>query len=266
MGENWRRSNREEPVVLACEIDNTKPNSRYGPVIRNVYLIECCTQGHGTVTINGKEFSIGPGDCYVLLPGDAVVHTSSQDDPREGIWCAVDGLALGRYLKAANITSENPYAPRSAFGEACHWMQQILKYSEHPDGGTSLRQTACVYGILGAILQEQSIPSKESLIDKAIGLIETTYTEAINVRHLAQQVGLARAYFSTLFKEQTGLAPYQYLTTLRIHKACRLLEEETDRSVSEIAELVGLDPRNFARFFKKQTGQTPLEYRHARRG
>ena len=266
MPEPWQKVNREEPIVLACKIDDS-PGGKdhdYGPVIRDIYLLECCERGYGSVIINGKEFPIGPGDCYALLPGDSVTHTALAENPRYGIWCAVDGLALGRYLKAAGITSEKPFAAKEAFPEAYKWMQLMLKQTELTGSGASLLQTACVYGILGAILQSKTATDKESLVEKAIGFMEANYPDPLNVGNLAREVGLARAYFSTLFKEQTGLAPYQYLTTLRIRKACLLLVEEPDQSVAEIAELVGMDPRNFARFFKKEIGQTPLEYRHNR--
>lgn len=262
MGEKWRKANREEPMVLACKIDDPPAGGRYGPVIRDIYLLECCESGYGSVIINGKEHPIGPGDCYALLPGDAVIHTAAAEDPRRGIWCAVDGLALGRYLNAAGITSEKPFAAKNVFPEAYKWMKQMLSQTELSGGGVPLLQTACVYGILGAMLQNKASASKENLVEKAIGLMETNYPESLNIGSLSKQVGLARAYFTTLFTAQTGLAPYQYLTALRIRKACSLLVDEPDRSVAEIAELVGLDPRNFARFFKKEIGQTPLEYRH----
>ena len=102
---------------------------------------------------------------------------------------------------------------------------------------------------------------KEYLIEKAIGLMETNYAEDLNMTDLAGQVGMARAYFSTRFKEETGVTPHQYLTTLRIQKACLLLESSDGHSVEEIAYLVGSDPKNFSRQFKTHTGKTPLQYK-----
>ena len=151
MAERWQKVNREEPMVLACKPDEPPKNSRYGPVIRNIYLLECCEQGHGAVIINGKEHPIGPGDCYALLPGDSVTHVTAMDDPRQGIWCAVDGLALGRYLKAAGITSEKPFADKSVFPEFLKWMKLLLSLNEQTGSGVALTQTACIYGILGAV-------------------------------------------------------------------------------------------------------------------
>lgn len=261
MAERWRKVNREEPMVLACRADEPPKNSRYGPVIRDIYLLECCEKGYGAVIINGKEYPIGPGDCYALLPGDSVIHMTDMDDPRKGIWCAVDGLAIGRYLKAAGITSEKPFADKSVFPTFFKWMQQLLSLNGQTGSGVALTQTACIYGILGAILQAKTTIIGDNLVEKAIGIMETNYPDPISIGGLAKSVGLARSYFTTLFTEQTGLPPYQYLTRLRIRKACSLLTEDPDCPVAQIAELVGMDPRNFSRFFKREMGLSPLNYR-----
>ena len=74
--------------VLLAEYEHPKPGSTFGPVIRNLYYIECCTDGFGSITINGREFPIQAGDSYVLLPGDAVRHTADAARPRVGFSCA----------------------------------------------------------------------------------------------------------------------------------------------------------------------------------
>lgn len=261
MAERWRKANREEPMVLACKLDEPPAGVRYGPVIRDIYLLECCESGYGAVVINGKEHPIGPGDCYALLPGDSVTHLTDATDPRRGIWCAVDGLALGRYLKAAGITSDKPFVDKNAFPECLKWMKLLFSLNGKNGCGAVLTQTACVYGILGAILQSKSTPIGDDPVEKAIGLMETNYPENINIGDLARDVGLARAYFTTLFTQQTGLPPYQYLTQLRIRKACSLLIDKPHRPVAQVAELVGMDPRNFSRFFRRDMGVSPLAYR-----
>ncbi len=252
---------REEPVVLFCEWeDYLKPGQCYGPIVRDMYIIECCVAGYGSVVVNGREFPVGPGDCYILLPGDTVAHTADRKYPRQSYWCALDGLTIGRYLKQAGITAETPFAPPAVFDEVCGWVRKMVEQKGTQDGGTSLRQTACIYGILGALLRYQSATGGEEWVDKALGLMEARFHDDLSVEKIAREVGLERSYFSTLFKEKTGLAPHRYLTALRIRKACALMDGE-HCSVAEAAAAVGLDPRNFARLFKKETGKTPLQYK-----
>ena len=118
--------------------------------------------------------------------------------------------------------------------------------------------------MLGAMLRGKSTSKGDDLVKKAVGLMESNYHEALSMDSLAANVGLERSYFSVLFKEKTGMSPYQYLTALRIRKA-RILLRETDTGVARIAEAVGMDPRNFARLFKEETDETPLQYRQKHR-
>ena len=261
MSKTEKRTRRQEPVVLYCEKEeNLLPGQQYGPIIREVYIIECCTEGFGSVIINGREFAVGPGDCYILLPGDTVTHTANQKDPRCGYWCALDGLDLGRYFKEAGISSETPFAPKEAFGELCGWVKKMVSEWGSGDGGEQLRETACIYGFLGELLRKRSSSGADDWAERALGLMEAMFHEPLSVEVIAREVGLERSYFSVMFKEKTGMSPHRYLTSLRIRKACALMDGE-HCSVAEAAAAVGLDPRNFARLFKKETGKTPLEYK-----
>lgn len=138
--------NRQVPTVLYCEKEyNLLPGECYGPIIRNVYIIECCVEGYGSVIINEKEFSISPGDCYILFPGDTVIHTADSNEPRKGYWCAVDGLDLGFVFKEAGISSDFPFAPPELFSELCNCIQKMVAEWGCGDAGESLRETSCIY-------------------------------------------------------------------------------------------------------------------------
>lgn len=248
---------REDISVIYAERETPSPGSHFGPIIRNVYILECCISGYGSVTINGTEFPIGPGSCYILLPGDTVIHKADTENPREGYWCALDGISIEKHVENAGISSQNPFIAPELFEPICHIMEQLTQLWVCRDAGAQLRQTACAYGILGIMLQNKPATEKTSLIDMAVGLMQTHYPDPITVSGLADQVGLERTYFSDLFKQKTGHSPYQYLTKLRIQKACQLMQEH---SISDTAYLVGMEPHNFGRVFKKEIGCSPREY------
>ena len=250
---------RGEPFLCYCERDvRVAAGLHYGPVIRDLYIIECCTEGGGSIVINGREFLLGAGDCFVLLPGDTVIHTTSVQ--RSGVWCAVGGEPLAKSMAAAGITSENPFAPRDAFDTVVHAIERMLSMREESDPGVEWRRTACIYEIFGALLRTRRESVGNTSVQKAIGLMESRYHTSMTVGEIAACVGLDRAYFSTLFKSETGSTPHAYLCSLRIRKACALLQD-TDMPISSVAEAVGLDMRNFSRLFKGETGITPGQYR-----
>lgn len=252
--------NKQVPSVLYCEKEyDLLPGERYGPIIRNVYIIECCVEGYGSVIINDKEFSVSPGDCYILFPGDTVIHTADSTEPRKGYWCAVDGLDLGFILTEAGISSVSPFAPKELFFELCGCVQKMVAEWGSGDAGECLRETSCIYEFLGILLKHKKVTVYDDRIERAIGLMETKYHEQLSIDQIAYEIGLERSYFSVLFKEKTTVSPHKYLTALRIHKACELIEKE-HCNITDAAIATGLDPCNFARVFKRVIGKTPTEY------
>ena len=253
------RNNPPEIQLLFAEQEYIPPGRGSGPTVRSVYVIECCTGGKGSVTINGKKFPFCAGEAYVLLPGDAVRHDTYPNCHREGLWCALDGASVGKYLQEAGITSSTPYISPSLFNQVQHWLQNLVASWNSTDSGAGLRQTACAYGLLGVLLQNRPAAQTDTWLNKAIGYMQTNYGEELPVEKIADQIGLERSYFSARFKKKTGATPHQYLLRLRVQKARQLLET-TDFSVSEISYLVGLAPHNFSRIFKRETGITPQDY------
>ena len=256
------RIKSDEPVVLYCEKEtDLPPGITYGPVVRNVYIFETCVKGAGAVIVNGTEYPVKAGDCYILLPGDTVIHKTDSITPRQGIWCAVGGIAVGKYLKKAGISASNPFASPDAFDELYSCLSNMNSLWGSAEPGTSLRLTGCVYEFLSILFRNKRIQnSGDEWIDKALGIIESRYNEQLTVYDLARETGLDRAYFSTLFKSKLGISPREYIISFKLKRACSLLED-TSLSVSDIAESVGISQENFARVFKKELGASPLAYR-----
>jgi AraC-like DNA-binding protein len=126
--------------------------------------------------------------------------------------------------------------------------------------GAELRRTGEVYTLLGALGSSRPHIGSNAPVNKAIGIMETTYYTKLSVSDICRGVGLERAYFSTLFKSATGVSPHAFLTKLRIEKAATLIQDGC--SVSEAAESVGLSSVNFARQCRRVTGKSPLELKN----
>ena len=83
----------------------------------------------------------------------------------------------------------------------------------------------------------------------------------ITLECVSEQIGFNPAYFSTLFKKETGKNFLEYVTELRMQKAKNYLMQ-TDYDIAEIASSVGYgDLKYFSKLFKKNTGLSPSEFR-----
>lgn len=101
-------------------------------------------------------------------------------------------------------------------------------------------------------------------IYKAIHYMSNNYVEKITLEDVAAEIFLSSAYFSKIFKEQTGYNFSQYLNKLRIDKSKSLLRSSRIPLV-DIAGMVGYEDQSyFSKVFKKITGNSPGKYRNTR--
>lgn len=82
----------------------------------------------------------------------------------------------------------------------------------------------------------------------------------INLHSLAEHFNINATYICDLFKKSLGKTYNEYLTELRIGKACSLLVN-TELPIYTIADQVGYTTYYFNTIFKKRIHQTPLKYR-----
>jgi len=98
-------------------------------------------------------------------------------------------------------------------------------------------------------------------IRAAVELLHTNLCSHISIADVARSVNMSRSRFGHLFKMEMSQSPAQYLRTLRMKEAQRMLSE-TFLSVKEIrARLGNLDRSHFSREFEKFSGFTPTEFR-----
>ena len=96
-----------------------------------------------------------------------------------------------------------------------------------------------------------------------IRLMTADLNRRISLGELAKPVNVSRSHLCRMFRAETGMAPGQFLQTLRLREAAELLTT-TWLNVNEITEKVGYrDSSLFGRHFKNAYGLTPSRYREA---
>ena len=108
---------------------------------------------------------------------------------------------------------------------------------------------------------EAALTADNPAVLKALALIRENYMSDISLEDMARETCLAPGYFSTLFKQQTGVSFVKYLNNYRMDLAARMLCQ-TNRRVNEIAADVGVPGEShFIALFKQRFGMTPRTFR-----
>ena len=117
--------------------------------------------------------------------------------------------------------------------------------------------------------QEMYLKQREdstlSFVSRSIEYVGSHYADTdISIETVCRELGVSAAYFSTVFKKETGKTFISYLTDYRMEKAVELLMTTQDRTYM-IADKVGYaDSNYFSYVFKKQFGTSPSRYRAER--
>lgn len=111
-------------------------------------------------------------------------------------------------------------------------------------------------------VRKERTDTTKLLIEKAVQYVEEKYADSeLSVESVCGHLNVSSAYFSTIFKKETGKTFVNYLTHLRMERAVELLNTTEDKTYI-IAEKVGYsEPNYFSYVFKKQYGISPSKYR-----
>jgi len=106
---------------------------------------------------------------------------------------------------------------------------------------------------------------EHSQMDRRIRVVveylQANWCTRASVADLARSVNMSRWHFCHLFRAEMSQSPSQYIGTLRMREAQRMLSE-TFLTVKEIrARLGNIDRSHFSREFRTFCGLTPTEFR-----
>lgn len=147
----------------------------------------------------------------------------------------------------------------------------MLWESEQEKGIPPVQKVKRRCGYLLALLSEllahmqlRSVDEESSnTLQTIIRYCSEHFSENISLASLEKDLHLSKYHLSHLFHTKLGLPFNDYINSLRISEACRLLLN-TQKGVAQISEAVGFNtPRTFNRAFIRQIGLSPSEYRKA---
>lgn len=161
--------------------------------------------------------------------------------------------------------SSGLYQPTAKVANLVHsYLSKLLKEQENKELLHDATMNSLLNSLLITIMKSVTVSSKpepKNRILKIIDFIEQNYTEDINLDEIANEFFMSKFYLCHEFKKYTNRTIVQYINSLRIMHAQRVIMETT-RSFSDIASITGFSSSTqFYRVFKDIAGESPSEFR-----
>ncbi len=207
---------------------------------------------------------------------DGQVHLWVQDT---GCGIAAETLARIRQPRAAGGAAHSGESPAGLGLTIVQHLMQLhngeLRIESEPGRGTichlrlprTLGAPAAGEAIAHHPPRERPLrdPQTQHLAEKIRQFVAEHYTTNLTREQIAAALGVTPAYVSRIFRQQSGVALWDYVNAYRVARAGELLEH-SDLTITEVAFTAGFnDPAYFSRVFRKETGKSPAAYRAARR-
>lgn len=169
---------------------------------------------------------------------------------------AYDVCAKIAYLITIGV-EKNEKSVQQIFGDNKTIFETILKLSSLKDVEVWLRKIKS--GLCRFIASKETVQNNK-LVSAAKRYVIENFGISINLQDVASMLNISAGYFSTIFKQVTGISFIDYVTEVKINEAKRLLKE-SNYKIYEIAQKTGYENAYyFSKVFKKVTGLTPREY------
>ena len=223
--------------------------------------------GKGSLELDGREYDLHGGDCFLFQPGMTLSADNDHDEPLIVIYTHFDVIDVrGNVVKLNEIPFPSLYRKMSDpvfFTNILHRMLDCFYRSDKAGAGNWLMAALQEISHLDAGSSQFNAFSRVSeYIRELYTRINEHPEKDYSLRKLAGKAGYSPEHFSRLFKQHTGISFRESITRSRINQSEYLLSS-TQYSISQIAGIVGWpDIFLFSKLFKKHTGVSPTEYRN----
>ncbi|HCG34988.1 MAG TPA: hypothetical protein DER23_01460, partial [Clostridiales bacterium] len=233
---------------------------------RHDFYLQYMLGGELNVVLPQGERILHPGEMILYYPRTHIVYTNRTRETSY-LWLHYTGSDAESLTKRCNLPSHTILSV--GLGDKLHgnfrllFRELMLKQSHWQDESnahlirilTDFARAVHLRGSGGKSVYPAQLSA--SLL-----WMHAHFHEKFPLNILSNMENLSESRYRALFTHWTGMPPSEYLSTLRIRRACELFLT-TEMSVSAVAEECGYpDPLYFSRIFKKKMGVSPRAYKH----
>lgn len=225
--------------------------------------------GRGRGRIANTSYDLRPGTLLVLRPGDA---GDLHHDPAAGLTVAYthfDFFDAGsrRVHRPAEEWLPSRRINVTDIARMGELVSNVVRLRRDPHPLRRLEAGGAFWSVLAEVYRQDAqahghpLHTLDPRLGRVVEAIQYQPGIRLSLREAADLAGLSPAYFSRLFRSNTGLSFREFLMETRLARAYHLLAETT-MTVSEIARALGYaDEFLFSRQFRRRYGQSPSHVR-----
>ena len=168
-----------------------------------------------------------PGDVLFLFPGVWHRYRPDRKVGWEQYWVTFQGDYADQLQQRRLPPAAAPVLHAGVDARILHAFTHLLDHVRSEPLGLQQIAAADTLQVLatvhGAVRGQQTTGPVYDAVRRAQAAIEASAASLPAVREIAAEVGLSRSYFHQVFKQCTGLSPYQYHLQVQLSRARELL-------------------------------------------
>ena len=186
------------------------PGYGFGPTVRSYYLIHFVRSGRGKLHCGGRVCPVGPGQGFLILPGEETYYQASFEQPWHYAWVGYRGTQAEYLTRMAGL--DDMHRVFTPDDPALVW--QAMEQMRREGRTLSLTQISAVGNLLRMI--SMIAPAHNPVVaggtarqycEKAKWYLEGRFDRDVSVQETADFVGLSRSQLYRVMMEQLGCSP-----------------------------------------------------------
>lgn len=242
-------------------------NPKKGRILSE-YQILCISKGSGIFQSETTEKTqVNKGQVIILFPGQWHTYRPLTETGWNEYYIGFEGSIIDNMVKQNFISPTEQILDIGFNEELINLFSTAIKVAKDERRATQQCLSGIIMNILGLVFYLSQNLNSESertrqIVERAKIAMSENIDKNIDIKLLAEDLGISYSLFRRTFKEYTGYPPSKYFQEIKLRKAKQLLLE-TDMSIKEISfELDFNSYEYFLATFKKKTGLTPFTYRN----
>lgn len=203
--------------------------------------------------INSRHFTVGSGDAMFCPEGSL---RRREKGTEKSVYVSINFRCDSRDIPLL------PFYIKNAYNHDIDYCLTKLLEIYVQNGKYTQKKCSCLLEfIICELLDGLSDNGENKYVAMMKRYISYNWYKKTNLAEIAAAAHLSPSYSSAIFKKTVGVSVSDYITDIRIVRACEMLKFSSE-SVAKIAEKTGFcDIFYFSRTFRKIKGMSPLQYR-----